>query len=211
MPKKISKKHRLHRKVSSKNSLFFTIVVLASAIVIGISIWILSTYTASFRPESSWCSKTHAAKMLPPAKLKTSIDFFEKGNYQYDTGDCTGAIENYTKAIKLNSKYAEAFNNRAYTYMMMNDYKNAIPDLDEAIRIRPAYVNALMNRGDIYNYYYNLDKDKAIADYDRVIALGADALKGQSTCRHRLVAANNHNLILVFWHLITKTNAPGCY
>lgn len=205
MPKKVVK------KLPSKSNLFFTMVVLSSAIVIGISVWIVGTNSALFQTKGNWCSAVHTTSSQLPAKLKTSADYFEKGNYQYDTGDCTGAIASYTQAVKLNSKHAEALNNRGYTYMMMNDYKNALPDLDAAIKIRPAYVNALMNRGDIYNYYYNQDKEKAIADYDKVIAQGPEALKGQPTCGHRLMAVNNHNLILTLWHLITKTGAPGCF
>lgn len=199
------------KKLPSKSNLFFSMVVLSSAIVIGISVWIMGTYTTDSQTKDNWCSETHSTTSIPPAKLKTSADYFEKGNYQYDTGDCPGAITSYTQALKMNSKYAEALNNRAYTYMMMNDYKNALPDLDSAIKLRPAYVNALMNRGDLYNYYYSQDKEKAIADYDRVIALGRDALKDQPVCGHRLMAVYNHNLILTLWHFITKTNAPGCY
>lgn len=206
MPKK-----KVGKPISSKNSLFFTMVVLSSAIVIGISVWIMSSYASNIKTERNWCSEHHTTTSQPPSKLKTPTDYFEKGNYLYDTGDCPGAIENYTKAIKLNSKYPEAHNNRAYTYMMMNDYKNALPDLDAAIKLRPTYVNALMNRGDIYNYYYLQDKEKAVADYDKVIAQGPEALKGQPTCGHRLMAVNNHNLILTLWHLITKTDAPGCF
>jgi len=204
MPKKVVKKSP-HR-----NNLFFLIVVLSSLIIIGVSVWIMSVYASNIQFKSKWCGVSHSTTVQPPTAIKTSADYFDKGNFQYDTGDCLGAVANYTQALKLNSKYPEAFNNRGYTYMMLGDYKDALPDLDNAIKLRPAYVNALMNRGDIYNYYFNQDKNMAIADYDRVIALGQEALKGQSTCGHRLMAVYNHNLIVVFWHLLTKTNAPGC-
>lgn len=186
-------------------------VVLSSAIVIGISVWIMSTYASNLKTNKNWCNQTHKPTSQLPPKLKTATDYFETGNFYYDTGNCSMAIDYYNKAIKLNSKYAKAYNNRAYTYMMLNDYKSALPDLDTAIKLRPTYVNALMNRGDIYNYYFMQDKEKAIADYDKVIEQGPEALKGQSTCGHRLMAVYNHNLFLTFWHLITKTNAPGCF
>jgi tetratricopeptide (TPR) repeat protein len=56
---------------------------------------------------------------------------------------------------------AEAYNNRAYTYMTIRDYADALPDLDQATALRPTYVNALMNRGDIYNFYYQIDRARA--------------------------------------------------
>lgn len=82
-----------------------------------------------FKTKDNWCSSVHTASSQPPAKLKTSTDYFEKGNYQYDTGDCAGAVESYTKAIRLNSKYAEAYNNRAYTYMRRGIIKTHSPIL----------------------------------------------------------------------------------
>jgi hypothetical protein len=45
-----------------------------------------------------------------------------------------------------------------------------------------------MNRGDIYNYICNIDFDKAIADYDRVLALDH---QHTSVCGHRLLAQHH--------------------
>ena len=50
--------------------------------------------------------------------------------------------------------------------MVKKEYAPALADLDRAIQIRPNYVNALMNRGDIYSYYYSIDYGRAVADYD---------------------------------------------
>lgn len=70
--------------------------------------------------------------------------------------------------------------------MRQQNYAAALTDLNRAIDLRPNYVNALMNRGDIYNYYFDVDRQKAIADYARVIALGATA--NSNVCGHRMVA-----------------------
>ena len=48
-----------------------------------------------------------------------------------------------------------------------------------------------MNRGDIYNYYHAIDRGRAIADYDRVIAQGPAARRGTSVCGHRMLALND--------------------
>jgi tetratricopeptide (TPR) repeat protein len=92
---------------------------------------------------------------------------------------------NYTTALSLNPQYAEAYNNRAYVYMRQQNYGPALQDLDQALRLRPDYIHALMNRADIHNFYFAQDKRKAIADYDKILALGDTT---GSVCEHRAVA-----------------------
>jgi tetratricopeptide (TPR) repeat protein len=118
--------------------------------------------------------------------VRSAADYLELGDYDYETGACAQAIADYTRAIELDPSFAAAFNNRAYTAMRQQNYAAALPDLDRAIELRPDYVNALMNRGDIYNYYYAVDRQRAMADYDRVVALGDT--RGTSVCGHRLLA-----------------------
>lgn len=117
-----------------------------------------------------WCSRPHQTNSYPPEKQISSMDFFELGNYQYDTGDCQKAIESYTKSIKLNPKYAQSHNNRGYTYMRLREFDKALPDLNMALTLNPNYVNALRNRADVYNH--TEDYSNAINDYERAIILG---------------------------------------
>ncbi len=155
-------------------------------------------YLGAIAPDK-WCSTVHATTSYPPAALKTGMDYFELGNYDYDTGNCTKAITDYTQSIKLNPKYAQAYNNRAYTNMRLRNYKDALPDLDRAIALNPNYVNALMNRGDIHNYYV-IDRKAAIVDYEKVIALGAT--KETSVCGHLFLAKHDG------WNLGTVLGFP---
>ena len=149
------------------------------------------------------CSTSHTTTNTPPASLKTAMDFFLQGDYDYDTGNCTKAIAGYTKSIELNSKYPQAYNNRAYTYMRLRDYKSALPDLDKALALNPNYIQALMNRGDIHNYYYAIDRQSAIADYEKVIALGGT--NGTSVCGHLFLAEHDG------WNLGTVFGLPLAY
>lgn len=124
----------------------------------------------AFSPPTDACIGKVIAVSVPPAQLVTAQDYFQQGDYAYDQGNCTQAITDYTQAIKLNPQDAQVYNNRGYTYMLLHQYDKALADLDKAITIRPDYANALMNRGDLYNYYYAINHDRAIADYDRVMA-----------------------------------------
>jgi hypothetical protein len=45
-----------------------------------------------------------------------------------------------------------------------------------------------MNSGDIYNYYYPIDYDKAVADYDRVLKINPAHTR---VCGHRLLALHH--------------------
>jgi tetratricopeptide (TPR) repeat protein len=127
----------------------------------------------------------------PPAAYsddaKTAEDFLNRGDAAFERGNCKEAIAAYTQALALHPNYAEAYNNRAYTYMRMQNYAPALEDLDQALRIRPDYLHALMNRGDIHNYYFEQDRKKAIDDYNHILRLGGQANEG-SVCGHRAVA-----------------------
>jgi len=146
------------------------------------------------------CLSSHMTPSQPPATLDTARDYFELGNYDYDLGDCDQAIADYTHAIGINPQYAEAYNNRAYTYMMQNDYSPALADLNRAIELRPDYVNALMNRGDIRNYYYAIDRQSAVSDYKKIISLGAK--DHSSVCSHLFLAEHDG------WNLGTLFDFP---
>ncbi len=155
------------------------------------------------------CTRTHQVSISPPATLTSAQDYFESGNYNYDRGDCNKAIMDYSMALKLNSQFAESFNNRGYTYMRMRDYQNALSDLNMAIDIRPNYVNALMNRGDIYNYYLN-NKIKAIQDYNKVLTIDPSVANNSSVCGHLLLAVNNGWHISTFFNILKEFPPTTC-
>jgi len=134
---------------------------------------------------SGHTDETGLPASTPPVSLTTAQDYLAQGDYDFEQGGCEQAIADYTTAIELNPDFAEAYYNRAYTYMTIHNYAAALPDLDRAIQIRPDYVNALMNRGDIYNYYYQIDRKRAIADYDRVEQIGSQYT---SATGHRAMA-----------------------
>ena len=154
------------------------------------------------------CTTSHITTLSAPQNPKTSLDFFNLGNYNYDIGNCKEAIANYTRAIELDPKNPQAYNNRAYTNMRLRNYQDALTDLNKAISIKPDYVEALMNRGDIHNYYYQIDRKAAIADYAKVISLGKEKDKSNSVCGHKYMAQTNNFIPLVFLKMLTNTD--GC-
>ncbi len=186
---------KLLRKINIK-----ALIAAASIGVILLGFLAYIMFKSATAPDT-WCNTVQNASSYPPAELKTAMDYFEKGNYDYDTGNCKQAIIDYTKSIEMNFKYPQAYNNRAYTYMRMRDYKNALADLNQALEINPNYIQALMNRGDIHNYYFEIDKAAAIADYEKIISIAGT--RGTSVCGHLYLAEHNG------WNLWTVLNMPS--
>lgn len=142
--------------------------------LVGVVIYFAKTST------DTWCTTKHYTNAYPPQELISSMDYFEKGNYEYDKGNCDQALADYGKSIELNGNYPQTYNNRAYTYMRMENFDLAIADLDRAIELDPNYLHALRNRADVNGYKLG-NKKEAIKDYEKIIELA-----GPSTdvCAH---------------------------
>ena len=165
-----------------------------AAVVFGLLI-VFKLYGVITAPDNQ-CTRPHTSTSKAPEKLETATDYYNLGNYHYDIGDCKQAVDDYTKSITIDPNFAKAYNNRAYTNMRMHNYKEALPDLDKAIKLNPNYVQARMNRGDIHNYYYQIDRNMAIEDYNKVISLGAT--HDTSVCGHKAMAETNNIIPLAF-------------
>lgn len=195
----------LRKKFPAKKVIRWTPWLLATVAAFFI-VFLLGAYLSSKGP--NWqCRRIHQTDTEPPSSLATANDYFEQGNYEFDRGNCSEAIIDYSLSIAQDPQFAESYNNRAYTYMMLNDYPHALQDLDQALAIRPDYVNALMNRGDIYNFYYNINRAKAMEDYNRAYA--ADPTHG-SICGHRMLARNNGWTLGAYLELLIKGTKAGC-
>ena len=89
--------------------------------------------------------------------------------YHRNKGQYDRAIANYDKAIKLDPKFAIAYNNRGIAYGQKGDDDRAIADFDTAIKLDPKSADTYYNRGIAYGQ--KGDYDRAIADFDTAIKL----------------------------------------
>jgi tetratricopeptide (TPR) repeat protein len=80
------------------------------------------------------------------------------------------AIANYSKAIEINPRFAEAYNNRGLAYAYKGQYGQAISDYNKAIETNPKLAEAYYNRGAAY--YLNGEHDKACKDVRKAQSLG---------------------------------------
>ena len=75
------------------------------------------------------------------------------------SGDRDKAIADYTEAIRLDPKYAEAYCNRGIAYGKKGDHDEAIADFTAAIQIDPNGGYTFYVRG--YSYWQKGDKANA--------------------------------------------------
>jgi len=95
--------------------------------------------------------------------------YFWQGNVRHDQKNNEKAIADYTKAINLNPKFANAYNNRAGSYSRIGKKQQAINDYTEAIKINPNFATAYNNRGSTRSDLD--DKLGAINDFNEAIKI----------------------------------------
>ncbi len=95
--------------------------------------------------------------------------YYWQGNVRRDQKNNEKAIADYTKAINLNPKFANAYNNRGFTYSESGNKQKAIDDFNKAIEIDPNYSTAYNNRG--FTYFNLGNKKKAVDDFNEAIRI----------------------------------------
>jgi len=124
-----------------------------------------------FKKELAIAKKDEAkiARYDEAIKELSATDWFNKGLSSGISGKYREAMENFSKAIELDSKAAGAYVNRGIAYHYLGDYRQAIRDYDRAIELDPKLSRGYFNRGSAYHHLG--DYRQAIRDFDRAIEL----------------------------------------
>jgi tetratricopeptide (TPR) repeat protein len=122
--------------------------------------------------------KSKQRKAIKKVKTKVNhtagknVDWSQKAMALWQNGrykDPRKAVDYWGRALKKESKSAEAFNNRGLAYYDLKQYQQAINDYSRAIRLDPGYAAAYNNRG---NSFYELnDYQKALTDFNQSLQL----------------------------------------
>ena len=111
-------------------------------------------------------------KFSPKGRSKEAAEQFNRGLTRQQTGDMPGAIAAYTRAIEVDRKYADAYNNRGVVYMTQKDYPAALADLSRSIELAPSDA-AYNNRGSIL--FSQQKTEEAIADFTEAVKMKPSA------------------------------------
>jgi len=96
-------------------------------------------------------------------------DYCKKGNEKVKSKNYDGAFDDFNKALKLDPKYAPAYNGRGLVKTEQNNLEGAIKDFDMAIKLMPNYADAYKNRG--FAKYKKGDNVNSKHDFDRFLQL----------------------------------------
>lgn len=91
-----------------------------------------------------------------------------------ESGEFDKALAEISKAVELDSKFPEAFNNMGIIYSNLNDIVSAVKSYDKALSLHPNFTLAYINKG------IALQKSK---DFHGAISLYTDALSIESDFR----------------------------
>lgn len=90
-----------------------------------------------------------------------------------------GAAANYySRAIKLDSKYAEAMNNLGTIYYSRGSYRRAIGQYKKVLRIKPESASTLANLGSAY--FARKQYELASENYEKALAIDPNVFESRS-------------------------------
>ncbi|MEK7485158.1 MAG: tetratricopeptide repeat protein [Planctomycetota bacterium] len=95
--------------------------------------------------------------------------YFIQGQLKLNRKDYSGAISDFSEAIRLNPQYVYAYDNRGAAKYEKGNFTEAIADYTEAIRLNPNAIEIYNNRGRAKQGIGDLDG--AITDYSQAIRL----------------------------------------
>ena len=113
-----------------------------------------------------------------PAQERAAQEHVDAGRSYYAQKQWDMVIAEYTKAIELRPKLAEAYWGRGLAYYYKEDYDKAIVEYTAAIEADPNYARAYYQRA--IAYLQKGDYDKAQPDFDKAVELQSKVVESQS-------------------------------
>jgi lipoprotein NlpI len=118
----------------------------------------------SFQRSFALCAATLALLVAAVSCRKAeSIIYYDSGTAKQAKGDLEGAITDFNRAIELDPKRTNAYNNRGLARAAKGDVEGAIADYNHAIELDPKSAFAYAARGDVNALVRNWTE--ALADY----------------------------------------------
>ncbi|MFN9534925.1 MAG: tetratricopeptide repeat protein, partial [Pseudanabaena sp.] len=92
---------------------------------------------------------TQSSRRITSQLNKSKLDYVFSGYLKFTNGDYKGSISDYSEAVRLNPRDAQAYYLRAGVNFLLGDSYGAISDYTEAILIEPKISAFHKARGDV--------------------------------------------------------------
>ena len=115
------------------------------------------------------CASLGLAILATSALAQIRDEYIERcldDDLEYAIGGCTALIES---GLESDRNLSVSYFHRGLAYHRTQDHVRAIEDFNEAIRLRPRFLNAYFQRGDAH--FAAGDYDRAIEDFTEVVML----------------------------------------
>lgn len=116
---------------------------------------------------------TRNGKTIPDKRFEKIDQAMRKGHLSSKEQDYKTAIKNYSKAIELDSTYAEAYFSRGTIKLNDFQFDEAIADFDKALKYEPFMEHALTNRAFTRIRKYQFGNSRTISKDNDVTVLAS--------------------------------------
>lgn len=99
-------------------------------------------------------------------------DLFDQALALHRAGKPLDALPWYDKAVRLNPRYADAYNNRGIAYTQLGRSEDALTSYQRAIAENPLHCDALVNQGNLLGQLGRFAE--AIANFDQALAINPE-------------------------------------
>lgn len=120
--------------------------------------------------QALWSVWHHSGNPEADARFQDGIMAMQRGAFE-------PAVAIFTDVIEMAPDFAEAYNKRATTYYLMQEFEKSISDCDQTLALNPIHFGALSGAGLCYLGLRNLVK--ALEYFERAIAVNPNMLQIQ--------------------------------
>lgn len=138
------------------------------------------------------CAVSPSMAKPPTVKPGHAESYYQRGTYYHGRNEVAPAIADYTMAIQIDPDFVDAYVKRGLANIGA-DWEASVRDFDKAITLCPGDHRLYFWRGDAHTL--NEDIDRAIADYDRVIAMKPRSAEAYWSYHRRALRLESHGRI----------------
>ncbi len=107
--------------------------------------------------------------------MSEATEFKNKGNQALKEQKYDEALENYGKAIELDSQNPIYFSNRSLCFIKMEKFDEALKDAEECLKVDPNFVKGYLRKG--LALFKQGNKEEALKAYNDGLVISPDNKK----------------------------------